>query len=231
MNISQIKSDINFLCGATSGTYPDADKVRNVNIAYQDVARLIWESAAGWQYDDSNATTLPVVKTTMVHGQQDYSLPATTQRIEEVIAKDSSGNWQKLKQFDIHDVTIALPEYLEGTGMPTHYDLQGRSLLLYPTPSSAYATLASGLAVYINRDVTEFSVTATSTTPGFATPFHRILSYAASLDFLQDNQQRQFLALQKQKLEDGLTRFYSKRNVEFKSQIKPASKKRWRSWI
>lgn len=44
MNVTQLKSDIDFLCGSTSGTYPDADKIRNMNIAYQDVARVIWES-------------------------------------------------------------------------------------------------------------------------------------------------------------------------------------------
>lgn len=231
MNITQLKSDIDFLCGSTSATFPDADKIRSTNIHYQDVARLIWESAAGWQFDDSNATTLPLVKTTMVHNQQDYSLPATTQRVEEVIVKDKAGNWVKMKPFDIHDVTIALPEYFETPGMPVYYDMVGRSIMLYPTPSSAYATLASGLGVYINRDVTEFPVSASSATPGFASSFHRILSYATAMDFTQDPQQRQFLAEQKARLEEGLIRFYSKRNVEVKSSIKPASKKRWRAYL
>lgn len=231
MNITQLKADVDFLCGSTSATYPDADKIRNFNIHYQDVARLIWESAAGWQFDDSNATTLPIVKTTMVHGQQDYSLPSTTQRVEEVIVKDSSGNWIKMKPFDIHDVTIALPEFYETPGMPQYYDIVGRSIMLYPTPSSAYATLASGLGVYINREVTEFPVTAgTGTSPGFASSFHRILSYATALDFVQDDNSRRFLAEQKARLEQGLTRFYSKRNVEVKSTIKPSAKKRWRMW-
>lgn len=230
MNIVEIKNDIDFLCGSTSGTYSDVNKIRNVNIAYQDVARLIWTSDGAWQFDDSNSPNLAEAKTTMVHNQKDYSLPATTQRIEAVIVKDSNANWVKLKQFDIHDVNVALPEFQETPGMPMYYDIVGRSLLLYPTPSSAYATLASGLGIYLNRDVTEFSVTATSTTPGFATPFHRILSYAAAIDFEQDTTQRQFLALQKQRLESALVGFYSKRNVERKAMISPAGKKRWRQY-
>lgn len=230
MNITNIKSDIDFLVGSTSATYTDVNKIRNINISYQDVARLIWESDGAWQYDDSNATTLAEAKTTMVHNQKDYSLPSTTQRIEAVIVKDSNGNWVKLKQFDIHDVNVALPEFQETPGLPQYYDVVGRSLLLYPTPSSAYATLASGLGLYLNRDVTEFAVTATSTVPGFATPFHRILSYAAAIDFEQDATQRQFLAAQKARLEQGLVRFYSKRNVEAKTAIKPAGKKRWRQY-
>jgi hypothetical protein len=81
VTIGTLKSQINFLCGSTSATYPDADKVRNMNIAYQDVARLIWESASGWQYDDSNATTLPIAKGSLVHNQQDYSLPSTETKL------------------------------------------------------------------------------------------------------------------------------------------------------
>ena len=231
MNITNLKADVDFLCGSTSGTYPDADKIRNINIHYQDVARLIWESASGWQFDDSNATTLPLVKTTMVHGQQDYSLPSTTQRVEEVMVKDGSGNWIKMKPFDIHDVTIALPEFFETPGMPQYYDMVGRSIMLYPTPSSAYTTLASGLGVYINREVTEFPVSATTEVPGFASAFHRILSFSTALDFAQDTNTKDFLAGQKARLEQGLTRFYSKRNVEVKSTIKPSSKKRWRMWL
>lgn len=231
MNLAELKADVNFLCGSTSATYLNSDKVRNMNIAYQDVARLIWESAAGWQFDDSNATTLPLVKTTLQHGQQDYTLPSTTQRVEGVMVKDSSGNWQKLKEFDIHDVNIALPEYFETAGMPLYYDLVGRSIMLYPAPSSAYVTTASGLGVYISRDVTELGVSATSTVPGFATGFHRILSYAAAIDFSQDPQQRQLLAIQKDRLEKGLTRFYSKRNTERKQAVTPHLKKTWRNYI
>lgn len=231
MNITQIKQDIDFLCGSTSGTYPDSDKIRNINIVYQDTARLIWESAGGWQFDDSNATTLPIAKTTMVHNQQDYSLPTDAQKIEEVVIKDSAGNWLKLKPFDIHDTTIAPEEYMGSAGLPLYYDTIGRSLMLYPIPHSGYCTLASGLGVYVNRDVTEFATTASSETPGFAAPFHRILSYATAIDFVQDNSQRQLFAMQKEKLEKGLVNFYSKRNVETTASIKPKGKVSWRQYV
>ncbi len=202
-----------------------------MNIAYNDTARLVWESAGGWQYDDSNATTLPIAKTTMVHNQQDYSLPTDAQRLEAVVVKDTGGNWNKLRPFDIHDTTIAPSEYLEGTGLPLYYDCIGRSVMLYPTPGSAYCTLASGLGIYVSRNVTEFAVTASSETPGFATPFHRILSYAVALDFLQDNAQKQFLIVQKDRLERGLVNFYSKREVEVTPSIKPRARKSWRQYL
>lgn len=232
MNITQIKQQVYFDTGSTSATYPDADMIRNINNAYQDVSRLIWTSAGGWQFDDSNSTTLPIARATMVHNQQDYSLPATTQRVEEVVVKDSNGDWSKLKPFDIHDTEIAPEEYMETAGLPQYYDLIGRSIMLYPKPSSAYCTMASGLGVYISRDVTEFAVTAgTGSVPGFATPFHKILSYAAAIDFVQDNNEKQILIQLKDRLEKNMIEFYSKRSVEKNPNIKPRSRKVWQQYI
>ena len=221
MNITNLKADIDFLCGSTSGTYPDADKIRNINIAYQNVATEIWRSADGWQYDDSNATTLPRAYTTLVHNQQDYTLPSTAQFIQRLEIKDSAGNWVKLKPFDAADITTSIQEFQESANLPIYYDLVGRSLLLYPAPSSAYCTLASGMAVWVDRDVTEFPVTAASQTPGFATAFHRILSYAAAIDFVQDKTEKDRLVVMKTQLENSMKNLYSRRNVERPSRVKP----------
>lgn len=230
MTIQELDLDIDFLCGTTSASYSTTNKRRNMNIALHDVARLIWDSEGEWRYDDSNATTLPFAQGTLVHNQQDYSLPATSQRVESVLVKNSDGDWQKLKFLDIHDREEALPEFLQDAGIPLYYELVGRSINLYPKPHSGYVTLASGLGVYVSRDVTEIAVTATTTTPGFPPAFHRILSYSAALDFVQDQQQRNLLLLQKDRLEKGLSRFYSKRASEGKTQIRPRSKKTWRQY-
>jgi hypothetical protein len=229
MVLSAIQADIDFLCGSTSASYPTTAKNRNINIAYSDVARLIWESDGGWQYDDSNSTTLPVAYTSLVHNQKDYTLPSTTQIIQQIEIQSTEGEWFKLKPFDPAEVSVAAQEFQESPGLPTHYDLVGRSIMLYPTPSSAHCTLASGIAVYMNRTVSDLVVA--SSTPGFASPFHRILSYSAALDFTQDDSARKFLAAQKARMENGLIRFYSKRSEENKTTIKPASKKNWRQYI
>lgn len=232
MQISEIKSDVDFLCGSTSGTYEDSDKIRNINIAYQATTNLIWESCVDWQYDDSNSTTLPVAKGTLVHNRQDYTLPSTAQRVHRVEIQDHSGNWLRLEPFDIHGNSQAMPEILGGsTGTPRFYDLVGRSVLIYPIPHSGYVTTASGIAVYVDRDVTNFATTATTTVPGFAVPFHRILSYSAAIDFVQDDARRNHLIEQKARLENQMKRFYAKRAVEQKSRFKPAARKFWRKYV
>lgn len=219
------------MCGSTSANYPISDLIRNLNIAYNNVSRLIWTSAGGWQYDDSNNTASPFIRTTLSHGVQEYALASTIQRVEEVVVKDKSGTWLKLKSFDIHNTDQAPLTYLSASGLPLYYDLFGNSILLYPKPSSAYVTMSSGMGVYVSRNVTEFPVTATTTVPGFAIPFHRILSYSAALDFLTDNNQRQLIDNMKSRLEQGLINFYAKRGGEQTTGIKPRSRKVWQQYI
>lgn len=231
MKLYELKADVNFLVGSTSGTYQDSDKLRNFNIAYQDVAREIWENAAGWGYDDSNNTTQAIAKTTLVHTVQDITLPVTIQRIHRVEVRDNSGIWHQLKQVDIHTIVDqAMPEFQKTPGLPMYYDLNGTTTTLYPAPHSASVTLASGIAFYVDRDVTELT-NVSSATPGFPSAFHRILSYAAAIDFTQDPQQRQSLVAQKTRMEQGLSRFYAKRNIEGKKAITPAAKRNWRKYI
>ena len=220
--------DVLYNCGlptvtASYSSYALADITRNINNAYLDTVARIWNAAAGWQYDDSNQTTLPVGYTTIVHNQQDYSLPTDAQRIARVEVKDAGGNFQILKQIDIHDVNYeAMSEFRSGSGIPEYYDLVGRSIMFYPTPSSAYCTLASGIAVYVDREPTLFTTASTTASPGFASPFHKILSYAAAIDFVEDKASQDRLVAMKARLENQMVSFYSKRNIERKANIKPS---------
>jgi hypothetical protein len=203
-----------------------------MNIAYADVARIIWESDGGWHFQDGNATTLNKAYTTLVHNQQDYTLPTTAMRINRVEIMDGSGNWLKLEPLDPDETKVALPEYLGGSGgTPVAYELAGRSLLLYPIPLSGSVTLTNGLTIYMDKSVTDLAVSATTTEPGFAKPFHRILSYACAIDFTQDATQRQWLTVQKDRLEQGMIRFYSKAASEVKTAIKPGARKGWRKYL
>ncbi len=231
MNVTNLKADIDFLCGSTSGTYPDADKVRNMNVAYQDVARVIWASDGDWRYDDSNNTDAPIAYKTISNASASYLIPTTALKIEGVEIKDNGGTWTKLDPIGYHDMDQSPEEFLSSAGLPLYYSLDGNEVRLYPPPGTDSVTMASGLAVRLARSVTELVVTASTATPGFAVPFHRILSLAAAIDFEQDAKQREFLAIQKARLEKGLSLFYAKRAAEFKTRVKPASKRRWRAFI
>lgn len=233
-NKNGIEQDVWFLTHSTSASYPVLDVMRNVNEEYKNVARHIWEVAYGWQYDDTNQTTLPIASTTLVNNQQDYEMPSTAQRIYRVEVKDSNGNFQLIPPIDQADVTQAMSEFMKTAGMPQYWDIVGRSLMFYPTPvsGSGGVTLSAGLKIMVDRDINLYVSTqgSLSTQPGFAAPFHRILSLAAALDYEEDEKQRAKFMNQKATLENGLERFYGKRDVPYKTKINPKGKKRWRQY-
>lgn len=230
MNISQIDSDTDFLCGSTSATYSTTNKRRNHNIAYQDIATIIWESDGTWAFDDANATDTPIATRTIANASASYMVPTTALRIQGVEVKDANGDWQKLRAIALGDLDISPEEYLTGTGMPVEYMLNGNEIRLFPAPGTGYVTMTSGMAVRLNRAVTEIAVTATTTIPGFATAYHRILSLAAAIDFTQNDQQRKFLVGQRARLENGLRKFYSRRADEYRQAVRPVNKKKWRQY-
>lgn len=229
-NSQGICEDVDFLCGTTTASYPLVAKVRNINQAYHDVTRLIWECSDAWQYDDSNKNDIPRVLTTLTGGTHQYTIPSTAQKIERIEIKGVNGQWIKLNQIDYKDVDVALPEYFSADGLPIYYDLIGNYINLYPGPSTDYVTTASGMAVYIDRDVTLFTSASTTACPGFAPQFHRILSLQASLDFEKDINNRNFLLTEKTQLMEGLKRFYNSRDIERRTEIKPSNKKYHRQY-
>lgn len=225
MNISQIDSDTDFLAGTTSASYPPADKRRNHNIEYHNVARIIWESDGTWAYDDSNNTTAPVAYRTVANASASYTVPTTAIRVEGVEIKDAGGNWQVLRPLITEDLTVSPEEYLTGTGLPLYYQLKGNEIRLFPAPGTGSVTMSSGMAVRLSRAVTEIAVTATTTEPGFAAPFHRLLSLAAALDVITDPNSRAFRITQKNILEKGLRSFYSRRGQQVQPKIRPGGRK------
>lgn len=224
-----ICDDIDFLCRSTSATYPVLDKLRNVNHAYHDVARLIWQSSDDWNWDDTNATGSPIVYRTLTNASATYQLPTTAFSIEAVEVRKTNNVWEKLRFKDLHDLKVSPEEYMSTSGLPLFYDLDGNDIRLFPPPATGTVGTTTALALRLSRDVTDFTSAAT-TSPGFAVPFHRILSVAAALDFEQDSRQRTLLLHMKDRLEKGLSKFYAHRATESPNTIYPKSKRNWRQY-
>lgn len=231
VNKQALVQDALFLCQTTTAAYPLEDITRNINQHYHDVNRIIWEVADGWHYDDSNNTDMPTAYVSLVDDQQRYTIPSTAQRIRRVEVKDSNSNWSKLEPLPEREITMSLREFLETPGMPHYYHLVGNLIEFYPPPDTSYVTLASGAAVFLDRDITEFTTASTTATPGFATPFHRILSLGAALDFEKDPQQIRKMMTEKVDLLEGLKRFYGNRAVEMRHSIVPDNRRRWRQYL
>ena len=179
-----IVSDIYFLTDTSATSYLLSDLTRNVNRWAYSVQMAMIQGNHRWQVDDSNLTTLPHLDTTLVDGQADYTLPSGFIRVERVEVKDSNGDYQKLKLIDHRDIKEGYSEFEETPGMPIYYDLVGNSLILKPTPATASVTLSEGLRAHILREIDIFTVSDDTQELGFPEPFHRIVTYGASYDYL-----------------------------------------------
>jgi len=192
---------------------------------YRRVNSWIWEVTGTWEYDDSNYTDLPIATTTIVNEQQDYEIPSVAQKIDRVEVLDSDGNYQLITPIDKSQIkTSAMSEFYETPGLPTCYDLIGRSLVLYPKPSISNVTAAKGLKLYFTRDIDEFASTATTTAPGFVSNFHRILSLGASYDYAisyEMNTKANFLKGQINEMVEELKKFYGQRHRDMPTRFEP----------
>lgn len=227
-----IVQDVQFLTGTDITAYPLVDIVRNSNRWLYKAGIWILQAVGAIGFDDSNQTTLPILTANLVDAQQDYALPTTVFRLERVEVLDNSGIWNQLQPLDQAELRgTALDEFFKTNGLPRYYDLIGGSvMMLYPTPATAQITAASGLKIHVNsREFDEFTTSDTSQEPGFAEPFHRIVSLGASYEFLLVNgpaERLKNIRNEIEQLHSELMQFYSDFNRDQKTIIKPRATRR-----
>ncbi len=219
-----IIEEIDFNCDTDSTIFPVAQKTRSVNRWYDKAVSIILDSDGRWQFDDTNATDLPIATTSLVASQQDYTLDTTFLKILRVEVLDVAGVWNKLTPLDQADLyDQGLVEFLKTAGMPKYYDIQGSSIFLYPKPDAGISvTLAAGLKVYAQRNVSYFVAGDTTKVPGFASLFHRYLALGPSLDWCVKKQlpQKEDIKEQLAVMESDMRTFFSTRNKDEKIQLR-----------
>lgn len=178
--------EIDGLCDSTSTSYPVADKTRRVNSALEQVVGWLINADGGWDFDDSNYTDFPIGTYTMVASQGRYSFNDKFLQLMEVQVKNKDGDWVILRPIDQKEIEgdTPLPQLYETDGMPIYYDKESEDTIrLYPAPSAADTTLSSGLKVKFKRTAHLFVAGDTTAEPGFASPYHVILAFMASLPY------------------------------------------------
>jgi hypothetical protein len=204
--------DITFLLGIDVNAYPLLDRTRNINERYKMVWQMIFEAYGGWKFQDDNLNTVPYADQTLTSGTATYTLPTGALTINMAEIMDSNSIWSRL-------IPITEEEYNKmgadasntTSSIPVYYMPYEDTIKLIPTPNY---TVASGLRVYFDQGVSEFVYTDTTKTPGFASPFHRMLSIGAALDYaLANDIGNKVIYLQNlwNDYERRLKEFYSKR--------------------
>lgn len=174
-----------------STSYPSQDLLDDLNIAYSDTTADLFLSDGRWQWDDTNQTDLPVATTSLVAGQQDYSLSTGQLIIDRVEILPNGGTYfYKLFPRDVEDPmwgSNILGLDATSTGAPIYYDVSGTSVFLYPIPG--YSQAAS-LKIYFRRaqiDFTSGDLSTGTLVPGFTSLFHDLLAYIVAYDYVLIN--------------------------------------------
>lgn len=215
-------------CGlGNTGISGDANKLleftRYANRANRKIWHWIFLAHGVWQYDDSNESDQPEGTVSLVSGTQVYDLPTGTLTVRRVECKNSDGDWFILKQTTEKEIHWAIPEHYEDDGTPYEYRLIGDEIQLFPAPN--YAS-TNGLKVYFDRTSHDFVSTDTTSTPGFASPYHDLVAIGASMEWLKakrpDANTLAHLREDWLRGEKEVTKFYSSRNKDYKTIIMPA---------
>ena len=185
--------EVHRLTDTTDTSYTRLDITARINQALELVCSWVMQSDGGWQWDDDNYTTNPTGKATLVSGQHEYTFADKLLDIIGVDILDTNGVYRQIKSFDASEVGDSFDAYFfvkngEPTdGWPDYYDKVGNSIYLSHNPTAANVTLANGLRVRFKRTASLFTAVSTTaadtTVPGFASPFHVILSYMASIPY------------------------------------------------
>lgn len=210
---------IDRLCDTTDTSYPRLNKTAEINDAYEKVVGWILEADGTWQFDDSNYTTLPIGTQTLVASQTAYTFNDKFLEIEEVAVKNSAGDWVILTPIDQSEWgNSPLEEDFPTAGMPVYYDkVSEDTIKLYPAPSSANCTLTSGLRIKFRRTASLFTptsaTTADTTEPGFASTYHEILAYMASIPYCVTYKKDRVVAYQNEvdRIKKELLKHYGQR--------------------
>lgn len=189
--IQECESLTNLGSGTISGnTSLLKDFTRYINIWYHRVATMIFQSQDDWNWDDLNNTSnYPIATTPLVAGQRDYVFPTTLNmlKIRRVDVTYDGTNWNRVYPFDSQSMEFGLGNDTTVDGRfdksVPYYDVRSNAVFLYPTASAADVTAGATLRVEYSRDITEFTTSSTTTTPGFDPAFHRLLAVGAARDW------------------------------------------------
>lgn len=223
--------DIDFICGTDSTSYPLADKARNCNrhyyVAVSDAIKAIGRNGP---FDDENLGSLPATSFDLVDNQHEYKLRGTNGKLTTLLKvhaveiKDSAGNTNRIQPIDTDDLRRSITDFENTKGVPKYYDLRGNYIYLYPAPSSTQVTLTNGITVHHTREVDAFTSADTTQEPGFAEPYHRIISLGAAYDYLVKNdtsEKANSCLAQYQALRNELRTFYADLNRDSQIRLRP----------
>lgn len=181
---------VNDYCNTNNVVFPLNEKTRAVNVASSKIWSEIFDSYAGWQYDDQNQVNLPEDVQTLTSGTSDYTVPSLSLSVIGIdmrVNGAAANNWTKvyaatkeeIRQYGLSDLGFS-----QAAGNPFRYILIKDKVRLIPAPSY---TQTNSLRISFDRGSIPFIPTDTTKEPGFASEFHYGLAIGGSLEWTRRN--------------------------------------------
>lgn len=247
-----IVQSITFLTGLDTNAVDTKERARLATRWYEKLALMAWKLDPDWQFDDANIATgqtdnswtydatfagLPRATTTMTDNVRIYRLPTNAFSIERVEILRSDGNWyvvDPIRESDIprYDTPetgaaqFAVSEFYKTKSIPRFYNLIGANIELFPAPDSSQVTVASGLKIYVSRQVRRFVSTDSSVEPSLPEQFHELIALGAAFDIALAKGLQNAKIL-KQEIDEGIVQmqdYYVNRTRYNKRSIRPPKK-------
>jgi len=224
---SGVVDEIDDICGSDSVSYTIQAKTRRVNMAidrFYDIAlkyskTFIFDDKNKYEADGVTLRKLPIGRTQINAGQQDYPFASELLYVNRVFVKGPDGVNRQIFEEDPRRPETLLQN--APTGIPTTYKLIGNSILLGPTPNY---TQALSLEVEFGRNGSKFTINDTNKVLGVPSLYYEYICHRASLPYLIQNrlpQKNDTMALI-QVAEESIKDFMAMRNLGKRSGMAPA---------
>lgn len=225
------------LTHSDTSSYTAANLLIDINLWYEKIVTMIFESQDDTDFDDQRNTTYPILTTSLVAGQRDYSIPVANNvlKIKRVDITYDGTNYFRATPFDNGVVQW-------GLGNPTNedanmikqaprYDIQYNSLFVYPLAVASDVSAGAQIRIEWERDVTVFTTgdyttdpTDSTVIPGIDSPWHMMIAYGAAYEFANTNNLPQLQNI-KQDLADWEARLrtaYGRKDLDTLLALRPA---------
>jgi len=219
---NSIVGDIDFLLFGDSSTlntaYSLADRVRNVNIAYDEVVAELYKADPNYKWDDTTNSDYPIAKTDLVANKDNYLLLDSALVIHRVRVKDQNGKFVTLTSKVRSELTDS--ELNATGGTPDKYFKFGGGV--FPLPVPDYGS-DNGFEIEFQRSGNHFTVDSVSTSPGFNSQFHQALSVKAAKRYALANNMSDKVTMLTQMetdISDKMLEHYQLRSLDEKPKFK-----------
>lgn len=244
MTIGDVSTKITNLTTTDTNTYPNSDRLIDINLWGQKIVSMILDSEDETYYDDPNFTGYPKVTTPLSTNRDIYINPTQTDsggktysilKLKTLSVSYDGTNYHRAVPLDLAELSgigdapasaTTQNQTIDANFSKTspRYSVKNGAIWLYPMASSSDVASGAKMISEWERGMAEFTLSDLTTgtaIPGFDISFHAMLAYGPSFEFCQSKGMPQTDKISEElaKYEIRLRRQYSSKQQDRQYQL------------